>query len=261
MKKPKSSIEDLKDIFEKDIKASYIAEPLYSFDNSANAQEVKKLMIEKDFDVIGTRKRGLITGYAIRGDLNGAQLGNYSKDFDEQEKLPGTAPISDVFNVIKDFNHVFVTAFDRVSGIITPGDLEKMPVRMWLFSLVSLLEMQMLRIIRDKFPGNTWKENISSDERLKDAEKIFEDLKNKNREIDLIDCLQFCDKREIISKNKDILIKIESSKKKFDKLLKKLEDVRNDLAHAQNIITNKWPNVINLSKKAANLLRKLETIN
>lgn len=133
MKKPKSSIEDLKDIFEKDFKAGYIAEPLYSFDNTADAQEVKKLMVEKDFDVIGIRKEGLNTGYAIRKDLNSNILENYSLDFEEQEKLPDTAPISEVFNVIKTFNRVFIMAFGKVSGIITPGDLEKMPVRMCFF--------------------------------------------------------------------------------------------------------------------------------
>lgn len=60
----------------------------------------------------------------------------------------------------------------------------------------------MLSIIRERFPENTWIENISSDDRLKDAEKVFQDLKNKNREIDLVDCLHFCDKKEIISKKR-----------------------------------------------------------
>ena len=263
MKKPKSSIEDLKEIFEKDFKASYIAEPLYSFDNTADAQEVKELMIRKDFDVIGIREGGLISGYANRRDLNGAQLGNYSLKFDEQEKLPDIAPISEVFNVIKRFDHVFVTAFDdRVSGIITPGDLEKMPVRMWLFSLISLIEMQMLRIIKKKYSGNSWREHISSDERIKDAEKIFKELQKENKEIELVDCIQFCDKRDIISKSKDITRNLEQfdNKKDFVKLLKQLEKLRNNLAHAQNIITDKWPNVVILSKKAEELLGNFEAI-
>lgn len=56
MKQLKSSINDLRKIFEKSITASYITEPLCSFDETANAIVVKKFMDEKDFDVIGIRK-------------------------------------------------------------------------------------------------------------------------------------------------------------------------------------------------------------
>jgi hypothetical protein len=147
-----------------------------------------------------------------------------------------------------------------VSGIITPGDLGKMPVRMWLFSLVSMIEMQMLRIIKKKYPGNSWKKYISSEERLHNTEEIFKELQNNNQAIELIDCLQFCDKRDIILEDEDILKKLKYSKNKFDELLKDLENLRNNLAHAQNIITTKWPNIIILSKEAEDLLTRFEEI-
>ena len=261
MKKPKSSIEDLKDIFEKNIKARHITEPLYSFDSSADAQQVKKIMYEKDYDVIGIRDGGIIQGYAVRGDLDKGQLGIYFRNFNEQEILPDNATVDEVFDKIKIYDHIFITAFDRVSGIISLGDLEKIPVRMWLFSLVSLIEMQMLRIIRNKFPGNSWKKFISSEERLSDAEEIFKELRNKNKAIELVDCLQFCDKRDIILENPDILKQLKYSKNKFDELLKDLEDLRNNLAHAQSIITYQWPKAITLSKTAEKLLTRFEAIN
>ena len=43
------------------------------------------------------------------------------------------------------------------------------------------------------------------------------------------------------------------------KTLKKLEQLRNDLAHAQDIITGRWPDLADLTTEAENLLERLET--
>jgi hypothetical protein len=96
MKRPTSSIEDLKEIFERNIKARHIAEPLYSFDISADLGQVKEVMIEKDYDVIGIRVSGIIKGYAVRADLEKGQLGHYFQVFKEEEILSDNATIDEV---------------------------------------------------------------------------------------------------------------------------------------------------------------------
>jgi len=261
MKQLKSSIEDLREIFEKGIKASCITVPFCSFDESTTAQAVKKFLDENDYDVIGVRKNGMINGYTCGRDLAEVQLSKYFKEFNPREILPDTTSISEVLKVIIDFNHVFISSFDMVAGIITRGDLQKIPIRMWLFSLISLIEMQMLRIIRERYPENSWENKISSPRREK-VEELFEERKKKNEEIDRIDCLQFCDKYTIISKTEDILEKLQYSKKKkeFCTLLKELEELRNNLAHAQDIITANWPNIIDISTAAEEFLKTCETI-
>ena len=260
MKQLKSSIDDLREIFEKGIKARHITEPLCSFDESAIAQDVKKFLDKKDYDVVGVRTNGIINGYACRGDLAEGQLYKYFKEFDLRELLPDTASIPEVLKVIIDFNHVFILSFGRVAGIITRGDLQKVPIRMWLFSLLSLIEMQMLRIIRERFPENSWDKLISTGRKEK-VEELFRERKKKNEEIDLVDCLQFCDKYTIVSKTEDLLEKLQYGKKEFCTLLKNLKMLRDNLAHAQDIITANWPSIINLSKIAEEFLKRCETIN
>ena len=259
MKQLKSSIEDLREIFEKGIKARHITEPFCSFDESAIAQDVKKFLNTKNFDVVGVRTNGIINGYACRRDLTEGKLNKYSKEFDSRELLLDTTSISEVFKVIIDFNHVFILSFGRVAGIITRGDFQKVPIRMWLFSLISLIEMQMLRIIRERFPENSWDESISP-ERNKKVKKFFVDNESKNEEIDLVDCLQFCDKYTIISETEDLLEKLQYGKKDFCTLLKNLRKLRDNLAHAQDIITANWPSIIELSKEAEEFLKRCETI-
>lgn len=119
--------------------------------------------------------------------------------------------------------------------------------------------MQMLRIIRDRYPENSWENKISSPRREK-VEKLFEERKKKNEEIDRADCLQFCDKRDIISETEDLLKKLQYDKKEFCKLLEEVEKIRNNLAHAQDIITADWPNIIDISTAAEEFLKTCETI-
>ena len=260
MKQLKSSIEDLREIFEKGIKARYITVPFCSFDESAIAQDVKKFLDKKDFDVVGVRTNGIINGYAFRRDLAEGKLSKYFKEFDPRELLPDTASIPEVLKVIIDFNNVFILSFGRVAGIITRGDLQKVPIRMWLFSLISLIEMQMLRIIRERFPEKSWDKFISTGRKEK-VEELFRERRKKNEEIGLVDCLQFCDKYTIISKTEDILEKLRYDKKKFCTLLVDLKKLRDNLAHAQDIITANWPSIIDLSERAEEFLKSCETIN
>ena len=259
MKQLKSSIEDLREIFEKGIKARHITEPFCSFDDSAIAQDVKIFLDKKDYDIVGVRTNGILNGYAFREDLAEGPLSKYFKEFDPRELLPDTASISEVLKVIIDFKHVFILSFGRVAGIITRGDLQKIPIRMWLFSLISLIEMQMLRIIRERFPKNSWDKLISPG-RNKKAKKFFRDNESKNEEIDLADCLQFCDKYTIISKTEDLLEKLQCSKKDFCTLSEDLKWLRDNLAHAQDIISNDWPSIIDLSRTAEEFLKRCETI-
>lgn len=130
MKQLKSSLEDLREIFERGITASHITEPLCSFDESAIAQKVKNILGEKDYDVVGVRTKGVINGYAYRGDLAEGHLSEYFIKFGPSEILPDTISISEVLKMIIGSNRVFISSFGNVAGIITRGDLQKIPIRM-----------------------------------------------------------------------------------------------------------------------------------
>ena len=102
-----------------------------------------------------------------------------------------------VLELLARFPQVFVVVMGEVSGIITKGDLQKAPVRLWLFGVLSLLEMQFLRLIRTAYPQDTWK-GFVSENRLGKAGQLLQERKRRNEAIDLADCLQFADKRTIV---------------------------------------------------------------
>jgi predicted transcriptional regulator len=259
MKQLKSSLQDLREIFERSITIMHIAEPLCSFDINSSANEVKKFMDDKDYDVIGVRENGLISGFARKSQFSGGQLRDYLTKFDEKNLLHGT---DSIINLIESFRYtdtIFVLFFGKVGGIITRGDLQKIIIRMWLFGLISLIEMHLLRIIRKFFPDGQW-EKFLNKKRIDDARKILSARRRKNLAIDLVDCLQLCDKREIIINYKEILNKLSINRNSCEKFLKRLEPLRNDLAHAQDIITENWPEIIHIVKDAEDFLDKCEEI-
>ena len=258
MKYLKSSCSDLRIIFEQSITVKHLAESLASFDEKRMASDVREILNKKDWDVIGVRKSGAITGYACREDLNGGILGDYTKKFNKNIILEERAPLFRLLPVICKMERCFVSVFGSIGAIVTRGDLQKAPMRMWLFSLISLLEMQMLRLIRDYYPNDSWR-GIISNKRLEEAENILTDRCKRNEEIDLPDCLQFCDKKKIFLYNEKLLKGSGlESKSKGEKWLKELEKLRNDLAHSQDIITGNWPEIVDLTEQAEKFLRKLE---
>jgi hypothetical protein len=152
----------------------------------------------------------------------------------------------------------------EVSGIITKGDLQKAPMRMWLFGVLSLLEMQFLRLIRAVYPQDGWK-GLLSEDRLAKAEQLLQERQGRNEAIDLADCLQFADKRSIVLKSEHLSKHLRGtlsfpSKGKFEHFLKELEHLRNELAHAQDIITGRWPKLVELAEGAERLLAACEAL-
>ena len=158
-------------------------------------------------------------------------------------------------------SRMFVLDRNRISGIVTRGDLQKAPVRMMLFGLLTLLEMKMLQFIRIYYPQGFW-QILLKDQRLNRAKELMADLQDRNEATDLTDCLQFCDKRVIILKTPEIWKQIGlKSKGSGDKFLKVAEKLRNNLAHAQDIIMGlSWPEVIDLAEEIETVLKKCEEI-
>jgi predicted transcriptional regulator len=184
MKHLKSSVEDLRKLFEQSVTVRYIAEPLASFDAQGDCAKVIAFMKQQDFDVVGVKQNGTVQGYVRREDLGDGTLEKYMKPFEENLLLNDSRPMLNAFKLLKEFPQIFVALPGEVSGIITKGDLRKIPVRIWIFGVVSLLEMQFLRVIRTFYPQDGWKKFISKTSIAK-AEKMYQKRIKSNTGIDL----------------------------------------------------------------------------
>jgi hypothetical protein len=71
----------------------------------------------------------------------------------------------------------------------------------------------------------------------------------------LLDCLQFSDKGQIIARNEEIrgLTQFQS-RRQVEQIVKQLERLRNNLAHAQDIIATDWDTIVLLAENLDDIL-------
>lgn len=260
MKHLKSSFQDLHRIFEQSITVHDIAEPLASFDHDHPSDIALEFMETKGFDVIGVRRDGAVRGYALKEDLGSGTIGSHLCELGEEVVLQESAPMLRALEALATRRWMLVRSFGNPGGIVTRGDLQKAPMRMWLFGLISLLEMQMLRSIRAVEKTDDWWRSLLSDERLDEALRIFGLRSEKNEEIHLSDCLQIGDKATIFKKQ-DSLLKSTGceSKRDWKEIMGKVEQLRNNLAHSNDLGTESWPEIAKLAVAIEGVLKSLET--
>jgi hypothetical protein len=258
MSQGRSTISELKRLFDGSIPAASIAEPLASFDEISPTEAIQEFMESSGFDLVGLRRAGLIAGYVTHDDL--AACGDPTVclvEFGPEECMPESGSLLDAMRAVRDHSRAFTTSLDQVTGIVTWADFSKAPIRMWLFNLVALLEMHMLHLIRQRYDGAEWRACLTG-ERVEAAEALLEKRRAHNQELDLTDCLQFGDKKKVLMKTDDAWRYFGTSKSAAQRFLEDAENLRNQLAHSQEILAGDWPAVIDLAQRMELALSRLE---
>ena len=259
MKHLKSRSQDLYKLFQNSITVKELAEPLVSFDADIPSKKVLAFMKDKDFDVVGVRTDGVTTQFVERHNLGEGVAGKHAKDLLDDHLLDESAPLEHALEALKDSRWVFVCFLECPSGIITRGDLQKSPLRMWLFGLISLLEMQLLCRIREVYPNESWTPYVP-EKRLEGAKAIQSERVQRGEAVDLAECLQISDKATIYKKSATLfpLLPFET-KTDWISFMKELESLRNKLAHSNPISSASWPEIAELLEDIRQCFDKLES--
>jgi hypothetical protein len=252
-------LEDVRGLFENSITIRSIAEELQSRNAGEDASIVLKSMETLDFDVMGIEEEGVTYGYVERLRLGTGPCRNYQRIFHPSELIAESTPLVDLLPILRDVPRIFVIYSNRVNGIVTRGDLQKAPVRMLLFGLVTLLETLLLRLVQIHYPQDSWQKVLNSG-RLEAARKLQAERKARNEAIELSDCLQFCDKRELVLRCPRGRAYLGFRSKRMGQLiLEEAEELRNKLAHAQDLVSgSSWQQVIRIAAEAEALLERGE---
>jgi hypothetical protein len=255
-----STIESLRRVFAEGFAARDVAEPLVSFDASTAAAEVAEFMDRRSFDVVGIRKEGAVVGYVQRADLDQSACGMNLRPIERAMTVSETASLADVVLGLADGPRLFLQVLGTIGGIVTMSDLQKPPVRMWLFGMVTLMEMRATRLIELKYPGDSWKQYLS-ESRLQKAQELLEERKRRNQNLELIDCLQISDKGQIIARSEEIrrMTKMES-RRQTEQTIRMLESLRNNLAHSQDIVSCDWETIVRLCREMERVIHGTEEV-
>ena len=120
---------------------------------------------------------------------------------------------------------------------------------MWLFGIITFIEMEVLKIIKEYFPDDTWKSAIT-EKRLEQASNLQQERERRGQHSNLLDCLQFSDKVKILISKQETLEKVGfSTRSRARKVIKEIESLRNNLSHAQDIVTYDWAQIVRITRR------------
>ncbi len=133
--------------------------------------------------------------------------------------------------------------------MVTRIDMEKPIVRMWLFGMITMLEINIANRIREHWPGDEWQQHCSNN-RLRKAEALSAERSRLNQHSDLIDCLQLADKAQILLSDQELMEEYGfRSKTAADRTIKEMSSLRNNLAHGQSIVSYDWPQIVRMTQR------------
>jgi hypothetical protein len=229
--------------------AKDIAGGLLSFDIDSPCEKVASALENQCHQVASVRIDGSVQGYVRRSDMDKGSCADFFRDFAKDQVLNGTATFSDVIHVLTRHDYCFVTVLGNVSGVISRDDINKPMMRMWLFGIVTMLEMGLVELIQERFPKGSWIEKIGEG-RLQKARDVQAERQRRNVSCDLMDCLQLSDKAQILLDDPVAKERIGMKSKKVAKrAIKDIESLRNHLAHAQDIVQHDWAQIARLSMR------------
>jgi len=243
----------LQRLFQESFRVGQICEALVSFDAETSSLSVRQTLERRGFRIAGLREGGVTVGYLLPADLpaDATPCGAFRREFAPEEIVGDHAPLADALARLADRDRLFVSAFGGVTGIVTWSDVQRPLVRMWLFGLVTLLEMAFTGLVEAFHPDDGWVRHLSPG-RLKRAEELRAERLRllPGGSIRRIDCLQLADKGQILLRDEETRRLLPwSSKEQGERALRRLGRLRDNLAHAQDIVTEDWPVILALAAR------------
>jgi hypothetical protein len=137
--------------------------------------------------------------------------------------------LTDVIEVLTRYDWCFVSAFGTVVGVISRIDMQKPAIRMWLFGIITVAELEFTERVRQKWSDESWI-GLLSQQRLEKARQLCVERERQKENCELLDCLQLSDKMEILISDPEELarlgIRTPSAAKRAGK---QIESLRNSL--------------------------------
>lgn len=236
-------------LFSEAFTVQHLAEPVRSFDASRPCKEVQAMMELHQLEIVCLREQGTIVGYARHDDLVGKICRENMRSFREGQVISGDSPFSDVIHVLTLQEYGFISILGEIAGVFSREDINKPVARMWLFGIITFVEMNVIKVISLHFPGDSWQSALT-DERLQQAKDLKAERERRGQHCSLLDCIQLSDKGKIvISKEETMQMMGLESRRSAKKVIREMESLRNNLAHAQDIVTYDWGQIVRLTDR------------
>lgn len=143
--------------------------PFQTCDGNAIVTEILTRPDLLDFDHIPVKQRGQIVGVLERDSqrpIASADAKGAMRPLDSSMLVATSASIERLLPLMKAKPYRLVVDGGTITGIVTPSDLLKLPVRLFAFALVAHLEVLMIRVIDGKYRSwEEWRDHLDEKSR------------------------------------------------------------------------------------------------
>jgi predicted transcriptional regulator len=215
-------------IAESDLKTCHPGDPAASILNDPSASSYDQFPVRNSRGIVGVLERPL-----DRLPVGDVRVDEVMLPLNSSMLVADSQPVASLLDVLMPTRYRLVVQGDDINGIVTASDLLKLPVRLYAFMLVTHLEMLMAATIRKQFRGQVPQaclSRLNEERRNKVLDKVNE-YAQKRLDPDPVEFTDFCDKR-------DVLKHFHPPKGRFERDMKRIEALRNSLAHAGNYLND-----------------------
>jgi hypothetical protein len=238
--------ERLHRFFMTSFRAADIAMSLPTFSEETPDSEIVAAISRHHHTVAGLTHDGLVTGYLLRSLP--ADTAPTRHELQPEQVVHVDTSLAILVQRLETHSPVFVAMCGNVSGVVQRECLHKPPGRMWLFGILTLLEMRASIGVEIIFPNESWRERVSTG-RMEKALQLQQERERAGHPCALLDCLQLTDKTDLLGRHEKCyeLFGVES-RRQFREAIKDIVALRNNLSHAQDFIPHDWPVVLMLAQ-------------
>ena len=242
-------------IFARTFCAEDVAETFRLFDQNTSVGEISRIMIAEDVRVAGVCEEGGTSAYLLLRDLEKGDKPDPRRRIGGDQVVGPDASLADVIEILTRHDYCFVGSPGNLTGVIDRSDVQKPVARMWLFGIITLLEMYFLEKIKMLWPDGSWVKLLTP-RRLAAADEVRNERLRRDQPCQLVDCLQLADKGEILLQNPSQLAAFGfETRGAAKRVMKDIQSLRNNLAHAQDIIVHDWPQIVRLARRVEGMYR------
>jgi predicted transcriptional regulator len=184
----------------------------------------------RDFDWIPVVANDVIVGVLERGSEPEGPAVKSMRPLDDSVLVSASEPLKGFIPVLAITQYRLVVQGSSIKGIVTASDLQKLPVRLLIFALVTHVEMTMANAVEIRMPDDSWV-GLLNETRRTNLSRNFNRLRRGSYDPPMIDVAEFCDKRSVLRK-----LRVLSKRDEDD--FKAIEGLRNRVAHAASYAEN-----------------------
>ncbi len=236
-----------------------IAEPLLSFDGTADAAAAAAALEHSRDPVGGVRRDGRVVAYVRLSDLqSGGSCGEHGRVIDPARIVQHRASLPEAVERLGgDVEYCFVSVLGQIDAFVARPHFEKPPARMWLFGMITIAEIYLTETIESVYPGDVWTDLVSTG-RMRKARELYAERSRRLQPVRLVDCLQLADKMQILIREERWREEFRfSSRRQGESWIQELGSLRNNLAHAQPIVPLNWEMIVEAASRVERLVARI----